>query len=64
VNCTYDLNGRENEAKGRLSVMIIHPITMYLADGFKAVQKILDYIQTRETIFMGDLLPKETKAAT
>ncbi|QOR61943.1 polysaccharide deacetylase family protein [Sulfurovum sp. ST-21] len=54
---------KENEAKGRLSVMIIHPITMYLADGFKAVQKILDYIQTRETIFMGDLLPKETKAA-
>ena len=47
---------KENEAKGKLSVMIIHPITMYLADGFKAVKTILDYIATRESVFMGDLV--------
>ena len=54
---------KENETNGKLSVMIIHPITMYLADGFKAVQTILDYIQTRETVFMGDLIAKEKVAA-
>lgn len=54
---------KENEANGNLSVMIIHPITMYLADGFKAVQTILDYIETRESIFMSDLLLKEKAVA-
>lgn len=52
---------KENEKQGKLSVMIIHPITMYLADGFKAVKEILDYIQTRETVFMGDIV-KQSKA--
>jgi peptidoglycan/xylan/chitin deacetylase (PgdA/CDA1 family) len=47
---------KENEANNRLSVMIIHPITMYLADKFVSVKSILDYIQTRETIFMGELV--------
>ncbi|MFK5938491.1 MAG: polysaccharide deacetylase family protein [Sulfurimonas sp.] len=54
---------KENEMNGKLSVMIIHPITMYLADEFKAVKTILDYIQTRETVFMGDLIAKEKVAA-
>jgi len=54
---------KENEKYGKLSVMIIHPITMYLADGFKAVQRILDYIQARETVFIGDLAAKEKAAA-
>ena len=52
-----------NEEKGELSVMIIHPITMYLADNFKSVKKILDYIQTKETIFMSELLSQERIAA-
>uniref|UniRef100_UPI0025DF600F hypothetical protein n=1 Tax=Sulfurimonas sp. TaxID=2022749 RepID=UPI0025DF600F len=54
---------KENEAKKKLSVMIIHPITMYLADGFKSVRTILDYIQTKESVFMGDLLTKERISA-
>ncbi|PHQ64665.1 MAG: hypothetical protein COB99_08460 [Sulfurimonas sp.] len=50
---------KENEAKKKLSVMIIHPITMYLADNFKAVKKILDYIGTRQSVFMSDLTTQE-----
>ncbi len=54
---------QENESKNKLSVMILHPITMYLADKFESVKKILDYIQTKETVFMGDLIrPKELAA--
>jgi hypothetical protein len=53
---------KENEKQGKLSVMIIHPITMYLADKFQAVTRILDYIKTRETVFMGDLV-KENELA-
>lgn len=54
---------RENEQNKRLSVMIIHPITMYLADNFIAVKKILDFIATKESVFMGDLINKERVAA-
>jgi peptidoglycan/xylan/chitin deacetylase (PgdA/CDA1 family) len=54
---------RENEANKRLSVMIIHPITMYLADNFQAVKRILDYIETRQCVFMSDLINKERLAA-
>ncbi|MFT5662457.1 MAG: hypothetical protein ACI9TV_003114 [Sulfurimonas sp.] len=54
---------KENEKQGKLSVMIIHPITMYLADNFTSVKKILDYIQTKETVFMSSLLNIEEIAA-
>jgi peptidoglycan/xylan/chitin deacetylase (PgdA/CDA1 family) len=54
---------QDNEMKNILSVMIIHPITMYLADEFKSVKKILDYIQTRETVFMSDLISLQEIAA-
>lgn len=54
---------KDNEKHEKLSVMIIHPITMYLADEFEAVKRILDYIQTRETVFMGDLVQEEKAAA-
>ena len=40
---------RENEARGALSVMIIHPITMYLCDEFAGVERILDYLAERST---------------
>jgi len=49
---------KANEEEDKLSVMIIHPITMYLADEFKGVQRILDYIATRKTIFMTELLQR------
>jgi hypothetical protein len=40
----------ENEARGALSVMIIHPITMYLCDQFDGVTRILDYLAERQTL--------------
>jgi hypothetical protein len=39
---------KENESKGIISNMIIHPITMYLCDEFKCLKKILDYIASCE----------------
>ena len=53
---------KENEEEDKLSVLIIHPITMYLSDKFKSVKNILDYIATRESVFMGDLIDKEKEA--
>lgn len=40
---------RENEARGALSVMIIHPITMYLCDEFSGLKRILNYLAERQT---------------
>jgi hypothetical protein len=40
---------RENESREALSVMIIHPITMYLCDRFAGVTRILDYLANRQT---------------
>jgi len=39
---------KENEKKGVISNMIIHPITMYLCDNFRCLSKILDYIASVE----------------
>lgn len=50
---------KENERKGLLSILIIHPITMYLCDKFKKVNEILSYISTCENIHMSELLNKE-----
>ena len=49
---------KANESKGLLSVVIIHPITMYLADGFTEVQRILDYMETCHTVFLTELLER------
>lgn len=48
-----------NEKQGRLSNLIIHPITMYLCDKFEKVDEILAYISTCENIHMSELLTKE-----
>ena len=37
-----------NEKNNVISNMIIHPITMYLCDRFKSLEKILDYIASKE----------------
>ena len=44
--------------------MIIHPITMYLCDRFRAFEKILDYVSSRETVHMGSLCDIEPEAGT
>ena len=37
-----------NEKNNIISNMIIHPITMYLCDKFRSLEKILDYIASKE----------------
>ncbi|MCB9799313.1 MAG: polysaccharide deacetylase family protein [Candidatus Omnitrophica bacterium] len=46
---------RENESKGRVSNMLIHPITLYLCDRLKSFQKILEFLSAHETIHMSDM---------
>lgn len=38
---------RRNEARGAVSTLIIHPITMYLCDQFAGVRRILEFIANR-----------------
>lgn len=45
-----------NEARGAISNMIIHPITLYLADGFRSFERVLDYLEPRGTVHMGEIL--------
>ena len=49
----------ENEEKGVISNLIIHPITLYLCDKFISFQRILDFLEQHETIWMSELLEKE-----
>jgi hypothetical protein len=50
---------KENEENGRISNMIIHPITLYLCDDLKSFQnKILPWLADHKTVFMSDLLPE------
>lgn len=46
----------QREEKGLVSNVIIHPITMYLCDRFKEVQRILEYISSRQTVHMSELI--------
>lgn len=46
---------KANEARGIVSNLILHPITMYLCDGFRSAERILQYIATRPQIQMGAL---------
>jgi hypothetical protein len=45
----------EHEARGALSTLIIHPITMYLCDRFGSVKRILDRIREAETIHVSEV---------
>jgi len=47
---------KQNEKKGLLSNIIIHPITMYLCDKFEKVNEIIQYISTCKNIHMSELL--------
>jgi hypothetical protein len=46
---------RDNEDKGALSTLIVHPITMYLCDRFRGIERILEYVSTRETVHMSEV---------
>jgi hypothetical protein len=41
--------------------MLIHPITLYLCDRFRSFRRILDFIASRETVFMSDLDPGQQR---
>lgn len=47
----------ERENAGVVSNLIIHPITMYLCDGFKSFEKILDFISRRNCVWMSECIP-------
>ena len=42
--------------RGVISHMIVHPITMYVADGFAGFERLLAYLATRETRHLGEVL--------
>jgi hypothetical protein len=46
---------REHEQSGVLSVVIIHPITLYLADRLASFERILDFISSCDTVKLGDV---------
>jgi hypothetical protein len=45
-----------NEARGAVSNMILHPITLYLADRFASVHRILDFLAEREVVHVSEAL--------
>jgi hypothetical protein len=47
---------KEREKKGIPSLLIIHPITMYLCDEFKQFKRILEYISSRDNEFLSHSL--------
>jgi len=47
---------RRNEARGAISNMIIHPITLYLADGFRSFSRILEVLADRRTAHLSEAL--------
>jgi Polysaccharide deacetylase len=46
---------RNNKERGAISNMIIHPITLYLCDRLKSFERILEYLEQHETLFMNDI---------
>jgi hypothetical protein len=46
---------RRNEERGAISIMIIHPITLYLCDRLKSFQRILEFLASRETVHVRDV---------
>ncbi|MGE3726016.1 MAG: polysaccharide deacetylase family protein [Candidatus Sericytochromatia bacterium] len=46
---------RSNEARGIISNLILHPITMYLCDQFASAKRILAYISTRPQMTMTEI---------
>jgi len=56
-------NLRANEERGAISNMIVHPITLYLADRFRSFHRILDVLSARPTLHLSEVIPAERAAA-
>lgn len=48
----------ENEARGAVSTIIVHPITMFLCDRFEGFRRLLKVISEYECVHVGDLLER------
>jgi peptidoglycan/xylan/chitin deacetylase (PgdA/CDA1 family) len=46
---------KKNEERQTISNMIIHPITLYLADRFKSLPRILDFLAQHQTLHYSEL---------
>ena len=53
-----------NEERGVLSNMIIHPITLYLCDGLKSFQRILEFLSTHQTVHYEEVYDRVTARDT
>ncbi len=47
-----------NAERGATSTMLIHPITLYLCDRFRAFSRILDVLARAETVFVSQVVPR------
>ncbi|MGV3526671.1 MAG: polysaccharide deacetylase family protein [Candidatus Sericytochromatia bacterium] len=58
---------RAHEVAGVMSNLILHPITMYLCDGFRSAERILAYLATRPQVHMAEVAdlytPQEARVA-
>jgi hypothetical protein len=52
----------ENEARGVHSMVIIHPITMYLCDAFKAYRRILSALARYQCVTVSEMLDVTTNS--
>lgn len=48
---------KKNEAEGKISHLILHPLTMYLCDRYASAHRILKYLSQCETVHMQTLIP-------
>ena len=55
---------KHRESLGIVSNMIIHPITLYLCDRFRSLNRILDYISQCETCHMSELMDRSVGSTT
>lgn len=49
-------------AAGRVANLIIHPITLYLADRWRSFRRILDVLAASRTVWMTELVPAEVSS--
>jgi hypothetical protein len=54
---------KSHEARGVLSNMIIHPITLYLCDRFRSFRRILDVLSASRTVHMSEVVDDARKTA-
>lgn len=51
---------REHEARGVMSNLILHPITMYLCDEFRSARRILEYLASRPQLWMCEVAKQQS----